>query len=98
MAKTAKFKDKLAIVAVLKQIDEVGQVKRLASPISYYLLRQLVAQGYLNHEDADSKAARGRLGKKYVVSGKGRGLIGLSKGWGKKGDGGTAGEKVAEAA
>ena len=48
--------------------------------VSYYLKRQLVQQGLINAVKI-VKDTRGRPEYDYQVSGKGRGLIAMSKNW-----------------
>lgn len=73
--KTKFFKNAKVIA---KTLDAVNN----GAPISRYLAEQLVELGYMNR-GLQPKAirTRGRLKVVYFVSGKGRGLIALSKNW-----------------
>lgn len=79
MAKKATFADKTKLAAFLETIKEDG-AKRTTSAISYHLLRKLQADGYLAREKAEVKKERGRHAKMFVVTAKGKQLIGAIKG------------------
>lgn len=75
MARKATYSKKINVVQALKNLDNV----------SYFLTRQLVADGYVEvTKDAEAKkAGRGRMPLKYTVSKKGQNLIRLSANWAK---------------
>lgn len=74
--KTATFANKRAIAEFLASIKETG-VTRLGSKVSYYHIRQLRQLGYLEPVQASEKKERGRYGKVFQVTGKGKSLIPL---------------------
>ena len=80
MAKS-RFADKFAIVDALKEIEYVGGVARKEGPASYYLMRKLVARGFVTTAPISKLYNKGKQPKAYVLSGKGKGYLALSKNW-----------------
>lgn len=68
--KTMTFNNK-AIAAALKSFDTLSRYHRV----------QLVKMGYAEAKTEKLTAGRGRPTVKYELSGKGRGLVALSKNW-----------------
>lgn len=75
MARSKTYIKKINVVEALQNLDNV----------SYFLTRQLVADGYVTAtKNAEAKkAGRGRMPLKYEVSAKGKNLIRLSANWAK---------------
>jgi len=74
--KKPTFASKKQVAEFLATIKETGTT-RTGSEISYYLLRQLRKEGYIEPVKASEKKERGRYGKIFKVTGKGRSLIPL---------------------
>lgn len=74
MARTNSFNSTKSIVNALNALDKT----------SYFLKRQLVGKGYLTIDKTRTSEKAGRYAYVYKVSGKGRGLLAISKNWGKK--------------
>ncbi len=74
--KAIDFADKKNVVRLLKlfQDDEFA--------VSAYFLSQLKELGYVDRVQAEHEPGRrGRRPSKFVINGKGRGLLSLSKNW-----------------
>ena len=70
MARPASFNTKVSVANALMNLTEVSRFHKL----------QLIEMGYLT-VDTVKKASRGRPAHDYVLTGKGRGLVALSKNW-----------------
>jgi DNA-binding PadR family transcriptional regulator len=68
------FANKFAVVDMLERVKEMGMGE------SRYLTLKLVEMGFVKAEDIKGEG-RGRPRKVYVLTGKGRGRIGLAKNW-----------------
>lgn len=78
MAK-ATFNNKSEIATFLNTVAAAGGAQRNKADVSYYTLRKLQSDGYLTREKAATKALRGKFPRMFVVSGKGRQLMGAFK-------------------
>jgi hypothetical protein len=73
MARTATFSTKSSVAKALVNLDT----------LSRFLKLQLVEAGYLKAVTVPSTGKRGRPEVSYVMTGKARGLLALSRNWGK---------------
>lgn len=96
MSRKAEFANNKKVVVALKNIDSVSKylnvrmnkfcntkaeaMRKIDDNISYELTKQLIGRGLVKAEEIRS-GGRGRPAHNYVVTGKGRGLIALSKNW-----------------
>lgn len=78
MAK-ATFNTKSDLAAFLSNVAKTQGAQRNKADVSYHVLRKLQDDGYLVRAKADAKGDRGKFPKLFVVSGKGKQLIGAFK-------------------
>ena len=78
MAK-ATFNTKSELAAFLTEVQAAGGAQRNKAQVSYHVLRNLQKDGYLVRSKAEVKGERGKFPKLFVVSGKGKQLMGAFK-------------------
>lgn len=83
MAKdTSNYKGRVATFATKKSVAKVLRDYIGGNEVSRFLKLQLVEMGYLAVKPIDTETPRrGRKAHSYELSGKGRGLVALSKNW-----------------
>lgn len=75
MAKKHTFRNSKAVANALVTLQSDPNA------VSRFLKLQLVDKGFLDVTQVKKTDGRGRPSKVYVVNGKGRGLVALSKNW-----------------
>lgn len=71
MARTSAFVNKVNLAVMLNDLDN----------LSPHYAKTLMAMGYINKETYRIPGSRGKLSVRFNLTGKGKGLVALSRNW-----------------